>query len=517
MGTYTVSRVLPDALRGVIGPVIGGFMPGADRLVAGRDSVKFLSLVRDCCIMLHIPILRHGEPYESVDRIEILHHATGQPVAQVSQANAGLITRDINRVADDVLESFTMAELLSMCKKAAGIFMNGTLNVGDQAQSFDQYIQQLSSTTGMPQALCRNNAGKIHRVMNEMDAVLAGLTRGFDLSILDRGYGSDDGRTLSWFREARTFGAVLPSNSPGVHSLWLPAVALKTPVMLKPGREEPWSPLRIIHSLIAAGFPKQAFGFYPTDHGGAGALLQAVDRAMLFGDASTTKAYSHDPRVELHGPGFSKVILGEDAASNWEQYIDVIAMSIAANGGRSCINASAVWTPKNGSKIADALAKKLATIQALPADDPNAQVAAFANPTMPQRINTMIDQQMPGAVDVTEKHRGSPRLVIKGRCAYLLPTIIDCPRGHALSTKEFLFPYAAVIECPVAEIAESIGSTLVGTVITQDQKLIRQLMHSPDIDRLNIGPIATCVLSWDQPHEGNLFEHLYRQRAFQMA
>ena len=467
--------------------------------------------------LLHIPLLRHGRPYESIDKVEILHHATGEPVAQVSQANAGLITRDIHRMDHVVLESFSMADLLSMCKKAAGLFLAGTLKSGDVPPTFEQYIQQLSATTGMPQTLCRNNAKKIHRVLDEMGQVLAGLTRGFDLSILDRGYGNDEGRTLSWFREARTFGAVLPSNSPGVHSLWLPAVALKTPIALKPGREEPWSPLRIIEALCAAGFPREAFGFYPADHGGAGALLNAVDRAMLFGDASTTKAYRHDPRVELHGPGFSKVILGEDAASSWEQHVDVIVQSIAANGGRSCINASAVWTPKNGHAIADALAKRLATVQALPADDPNAEIAAFANPMMPQRINAMIDQQLPGAIDVTQKHRGSPRLEVKGRCSYLLPTIIDCPLDHPLANKEFLFPYASVVECPVKDIPNAIGSTLVGTVITQDKELIRTLMSCPDIDRLNIGPIPTCVLSWDQPHEGNLFQHLYRQRAFQMA
>ena len=67
---------------------------------------------------------------------------------------------------------------------------------------------------------------------------------------------------------------------------------------------------------------------------------------MLFGDASTTKAWANDPRVELHGPGYSKVILGEDAADEWEKYLDLIVSSIAANGGRSCINASAVWTPE---------------------------------------------------------------------------------------------------------------------------------------------------------------------------
>ncbi len=86
--------------------------------------------------------------------------------------------------------------------------------------------------------------------------------------------------------------------------------ALKTPIALKPGREEPWTPLRVIEALAAAGIPREAFGFYPTDHGGAATLLQSVDRAMLFGDASTTRTYRNDPRVELHGPGYSKVILG---------------------------------------------------------------------------------------------------------------------------------------------------------------------------------------------------------------
>src|SRR5205085_11815498 len=165
-------------------------------------------------------------------------------------------------------------------------------------------------------------------IFDEIEVVVAGLTRGFDLSILDRGYGEDEGRTLSYFREGRIFGAVLPSNSPGVHSLWIPAIALKAPVALKPGREEPWSTLRSIQAFIAAGLSAEAFGFYPTDHGGAGCWLRSVDRSMLFGDASTTKMYKNDPRVELHGPGFSKVILGGGGADHWEQYLDGMVQAI---------------------------------------------------------------------------------------------------------------------------------------------------------------------------------------------
>ena len=40
-------------------------------------------------------------------------------------------------------------------------------------------------------------------------------------------------------------------------------------------------------------------------------------------------------------------------------------------------------------------------------------------------------------------------------------------------------------------------------------------MRSPHVDRLNLGPIPTNQIGWDQPHEGNLFDHLYGRRAIQ--
>jgi hypothetical protein len=67
------------------------------------------------------------------------------------------------------------------------------------------------------------------------------------------------------------------------------------------------------------------------------------------------------------------------------------------------------------------------------------------------------------------------------------------------------------------EIIEKLGPTLVVTAITRDQNLIQRLIASPKVDRLNIGPVQTNQVNWDQPHEGNLFEHLYSRRAFQRA
>jgi len=133
---------------------------------------------------LHIPILRHGQPYESVDKITLLHHATGEPIAQVSQANAGLISRDVHRWDHAVLDQFAIKDLFAIYRRAADLFMNAALPIGDSQQTFDDYVQHLSATTGMPYTYCRLNAQKIHRVMSEIEQVVAGLTRGFDWSIL---------------------------------------------------------------------------------------------------------------------------------------------------------------------------------------------------------------------------------------------------------------------------------------------------------------------------------------------
>ena len=128
--------------------------------------------------------------------------------------------------------------------KAAGVFLNGTLPLGDQGhtQTPQQYVETLSATSGLPLVMVRRNMEKIASALLQMRTILNGLTRGLDLSILDRGLGEQAGARFSFYPAAPCLGLVMPSNSPGVNSLWLPAIALKIPVILKPGREEPWTP-----------------------------------------------------------------------------------------------------------------------------------------------------------------------------------------------------------------------------------------------------------------------------------
>ncbi|HLM57701.1 MAG TPA: aldehyde dehydrogenase family protein [Pyrinomonadaceae bacterium] len=472
--------------------------------------------------MLHVPILRRGEPYRSLDVARAVHYRTREPFVEVSQANVGLIRRDLRgqEQARAALSKFTVEELLEMCARAAGHFAEDELPLGDSAQTPEDYVRQVTATTGMPHVLVRRNLEKIRGVLNTMGDVLRGLTRGLDLRVLDEGFGEQGGQVLSFYPVAQALGVVLPSNSPAVHALWTPAVALKTPLVLKPGASEPWTPYRLIQAFSRAGIPREAFAYYPTDHAGAGVILEQTGRGMMFGDVSSVGAWKDDPRVELHGPGYSKIVIGEDCADEWEKHLDVIAASIADNGGRSCVNASGVWVTRHAAEIAEALAERLSRIVPRAEDDPDALLAPFADPAVAGRINNLVEGALgePGARDLTAARRGAGRLASREGCAYLLPTVVLCDSAeHPLANREFLFPFASVVEVRPEEIPAALGPTLVVTAITEDEKLVRRLAQSPLVGRLNVGPVPTNFVRWDQPHEGNLFEHLYARRAFHRA
>lgn len=467
--------------------------------------------------MLHIPILRKGAPYRSLDTTRTPHYRTREDFVEISQANVGLIRRDLldQRSGREALAAHSISDLIAISRRAAGIFLDGDLPLGDATQGPDDYVRQLSATTGMPHVMVRRNMKKIHSALGEMEHVITGLTRGVPFEVLDRGYGN----CLSFFPRTEALGVVLPSNSPGVHSLWTPAFALKIPLVLKPGSAEPWTPYRIIQALIRAGAPPAAFSYYPADHAGGGEILRQCGRGMVFGDVSSTRMWAGDSRIEVHGPGYSKIVLGEDCVDDWEKYLDVMASSIAENSGRSCVNASGVWTPRHGKEIAQALAARLAKVVPRAAEDEQAQLAPFADPNVARRMSAMIDAEMavPGVRDVTAEYRAPERFVSWEGCGYLLPTILQCDVEHPLANREFLFPFASVVEISQDRIPEALGPSLVVTAITDDPKLRRRLLDSPLVGRLNFGPIPTLHISWDQPHEGNLFDHLYARRAFQAA
>ncbi len=220
----------------------------------------------------------------------------------------------------------------------------------------------------------------------------------------------------------------------------------------------------------------------------------------------------------MHGPGYSKVVIGKDRIDHWQDYIEVIATSVADNGGRSCVNASGLWVTGHSEAIAHALAKRLTQVVPRAADDELALLAPFADAGVPGRVSAMIDADLAvaGAIDVSAQYRGVERVKTTADGTYLLPTVILCDGPeHPLANREFMFPFVSVVPVDEHALPEALGSSLVVTLISDNMDLRDRFVRSPHVDRLNLGPIPTNQIGWDQPHEGNLFDHLYGRRAIQ--
>ena len=475
--------------------------------------------------MIEIPALRWGKPYSSLETQSVVHFETGEELAQVSLANPGLIQRDLRRMgrAREVLREIPSAELITMVKKAAELYLNAELPLGNGTQRPEDFVRYQSATTGLPEHMCRANMDKNYFVLTRMDEVLDALTRGLALDILGRGYGVEGrGVPVSYQAQSPVVGLVLPSNSPGVHTLWMPVIPLQIGLVFKPGPQEPWTPYRMTEAFSAAGVPREAISIYPGEGDAGAAVLGGCPRSMIFGGTPTVEMYKNDPRVQPHGPGFSKILLGEDCVDDWEKYLDIMFESVFANSGRSCISCSGIWAPRHTLEIAQALADRLGKVEPKPATDPESPLAAFTVPGVAKAINNMIEQQLEstGTEDLTAAVRGNGggdgRVVERERCDYLLPTVVHCesPEPEVANT-EYMFPFVSVVQCPQEKMLSSIGDTLVCSAITKDADFRRALLDATHIDRLNFGAVPTIRLNWLQPHEGNLIDFLFRARAFQ--
>ena len=106
--------------------------------------------------MLNIPILRWGQPYASMDADEVVHFLTGEPIAKVGRANAGLIQRDMRKAAGarDALRKIPVADLIARMKVAGDLYMNAELPLGDGTQTPDDFAKQQSASTGLPESRC---------------------------------------------------------------------------------------------------------------------------------------------------------------------------------------------------------------------------------------------------------------------------------------------------------------------------------------------------------------------------
>ena len=214
--------------------------------------------------------------------------------------------------------------------------------MGDGTQTPDEFAHAQSASTGLPEHMCKANMEKNDFVLAHMEQMLDALTRGLDL---EYAHARLRRRAAAWRsvirRRAPVLGLVLPSNSPGVHTLWLPVIPMQIGLVLKPGPQEPWTPYRMAAAFFEAGIPARG-DLDLSRRGDVGAaVLDSCNRSMIFGGTATVERYKGNPRVQAHGPGFSKILLGDDVVDDWEKYIDLMVEASTSTAAAAASTARA--------------------------------------------------------------------------------------------------------------------------------------------------------------------------------
>ena len=207
------------------------------------------------------------------------------------------------------------------------------------------------------------------------------------------------------------------------------------------------------------------------------------------------RAWQGDPRVEVHGPGYSKVVIGPDASADWralprrDGVVDrrerrpLLRQRVRRVGDRARARdrRGAGGAARRGSRRAPRTTRRPSSRRS-----PTPKVA---------RAHLRHDRPRPrgaGREDVTARLRGSGRVAQRGKAA---PTCCrrscccDSPE-HPLANREFLFPFASVVPGAAEEHARAPRPDARGhRASPHDEALLAPLLASPLVDRLNLGPL----------------------------
>ena len=91
---------------------------------------------------MHLPALRFGKPYESLERTTLVHFLSGEPVAELSQVGGAMLGRDLqkySRAARQAIVSIDPEEIVKRLQTAGNLYAQGTLTVGDSKQTAERH------------------------------------------------------------------------------------------------------------------------------------------------------------------------------------------------------------------------------------------------------------------------------------------------------------------------------------------------------------------------------------------
>ncbi len=431
---------------------------------------------------------------------ETVTTTAGDTVAELSIAPPLYVARAISAQRD--VRPLPAHEREAALAKAADIFTTGVIAGLD----FERYTVAASRISGVPISVTRTGARSVaDGVADAFDAVGSARPAG---AVQDwRDERTRRGAAV-WTRRGEVFAVLASGNGPGVHGLWPQALALGYRVAVRPSRREPLTAHRLVHALRQAGFRPHDATYLPTDHRGADEMVRSADLAMVYGGQSVVDKHAGDSTVFVNGPGRAKILITADR--DWRDYLDVITDSIANLGGVACVNTTAVLYEGDPAPLAEAIAQRLSTVAALPADDEKAVL-----PTQSVDAATALASHLATTATGTTPLLGADQVVVplSDHCAALRPAVhlLAKPDVTKLNV-ELPFPCVWVSPWSRADGIEPLRHSLVINAITGDDDMIDDLLAEPTIANVYRGRHPTHHTAPEIPHDGFLADFLMRNK-----
>lgn len=450
--------------------------------------------------LIQLPALGPGGQYLARNRVRI-DDVSGAPVAELSLVPPVYVARAMTALRRATsLEADARVAALT---RAAELFATAELG----GLSAEEYLHTTSRVSGMPISVVR--AAMMGTAMAARSA--------YRTAQLGRPVGAlgdlRDPHTRTgaavWTRRGSVFAVHAAGNHPGVHALWLEALALGYRVAVRPSRREPFTPHRLVAALRAAGFADNQVMLLPTDHAGADGILRDADLGMVYGGAEVIAKYAADPRVLPQGPGRSKMLLTADV--DWRDYLDTIVSSVSGQAGTACVCTTGVLVEGDPAPLAEALAERLAALPSLPPQDERAVL-----PVATAASAKALEQHLASRATGTVAWLGGAGIAddLGDGSAVLRPSVHQVERADAPQiAAELPYPCVWVAPWTRADGVAALRDTLVLTVATRDDALVEALLDEPSVTNVYVGNHPTHWIDTGIPHDGYLSEFLMRTKA----
>jgi acyl-CoA reductase-like NAD-dependent aldehyde dehydrogenase len=433
---------------------------------------------------------------------------TGLDGSQLAEATITppLLVRALAGNRTSALRELPVRTLLAIFERAADIFATGQ----PDGLTPEAFIRNVTLNSGLPLPASRDRTiGLFAEAARSMGRYLKVQSPG-GLDVFDSNIYQAGGIRLGFVPRGRNIGFVMPGNHPSTHFIWLGALAMKMPVLLRPSMDDLFTPYRLVRSLLQAGLPEDAIAFVPGAHDLVDTIVESCSLSVLFGGQQIVDRYGSNNRVRIHGPGRSKVVVLTNA--DFEQAVKVIVRLVMDDAGRGCINASSVIVEGNADRLASAVAAALEQVPLVSPLSPEARLGA-TRPAHAAAFNAMIDSQLGDQARELGPGPARRTTIIDGMTV-MRPMVLEVPGvEHALFGLELPFPFVVFTSAARQDLVSAARNSLAVIVVGDDPVISRQLLLDPTIDKvLDNGALST---EFDplEPHEGFLLDFLYQKKA----